>query len=156
MLPFTRARAFFCSEGDADTVNFPTLLAADDGSVLTVILLKCHTCDSVGGVKSTWSGLSGDVIMFSHNFRCGSAVLWSGSGLQADFRLTPDFFYNFINFFLVVGRLVFKLKGAPLKKASALLQMWWGSFVHPVSTVNFNPVLILLSNHFKNMRPKRT
>lgn len=76
--------------------------------------------------------------------------------LQADFRLTPDFFYNFISFFLVVGRLVFKLKVAPPKKASALLQMWWGSSVHPVSTVNFNSVLILLSNHFKIMHPKRT
>lgn len=66
---------FSVQEGDAYTVNFPTLLAADDGSVLTVILLKCHTCDSVGGVKSTHSGPSGDVMVFSHNFRCGSAVL---------------------------------------------------------------------------------
>lgn len=68
-------RPFSVQEGDADTVNFPTLLAADDGSIITGILLKCHTCDSVGGVKSTHSWPSGDMMVFSHKFRCGSAVL---------------------------------------------------------------------------------
>lgn len=59
-------------------MNFPTFLAAGDGSVLTVMLLKCHTCDSVGGVKSTCSGPRETMKVFSHNFRCGSAVLCGG------------------------------------------------------------------------------
>lgn len=79
-------KPFSVQEGDADTVSFPTLLAADNESVLTVILLKCHTCDSVGGVKSTRSGPSGDVLVFSHNFRCGSAQMrqWPAGRFQAD------------------------------------------------------------------------